>query len=123
MDWWVRKNWFQHESTINFVNRYLLENRQALAVSYTKTTAFLESHGIKYIAGQAGPFLLVDVRGKLTSATFESDRLLWCKLLDGGVYLAPGSVFYIKEPGFFRLTFALPWDELHAGLNRFVNAL
>jgi 1-aminocyclopropane-1-carboxylate synthase len=104
-------------------NRYLLENRQALAVSYTKTTEFLKSHSIRYIAGQAGPFLLVDIRSKLLSSPLESDKLLWHKMLDGGVYLAPGFVFHIKEPGFFRLTFALPWEDLQAGLNRFINAL
>lgn len=100
-----------------------MENRQALAASYTRTTEFLKSEGIDYIAAQAGPFLLVDIRNKLVSATSESDDLLWAKMLDGGVYLAKGSVFYIGQPGFFRLTFALPWDELHKGLTRFIKAL
>ncbi|KAI7889371.1 pyridoxal phosphate-dependent transferase [Mucor mucedo] len=110
-------------SDTKWIDEYLLENRQALAASYTRTTEFLKSEGIDYIAAQAGPFLLVDIRNKLVSATSESDDLLWAKMLDGGVYLAKGSVFYIGQPGFFRLTFALPWDELHKGLTRFIKAL
>lgn len=100
-----------------------MENRKALAVSYTKTTEFLSSQGINYIAAEAGPFLLVDIRNKLASISSESDDLLWTKMMEGGVYLAKGSVFYIDQPGFFRLTFALPWEILHQGLTLFIKSL
>lgn len=99
-----------------------MENRQALAESYKKTTQFLKTHDVDYIEAEAGPFMLLDLR-KYVEPTFEANKLLWRRLLDSGVYFAQGVGFYTPEPGYLRLTFALPWSVLEIGLTRFIKEL
>jgi 1-aminocyclopropane-1-carboxylate synthase len=79
-------------------------------------------HKIDYIEGEAGVFFLLDVRSH-GIATFKDEQDLLVRMVDYGVYIAPGFSFYTNEPGFFRLTFALPWPILENGLKQFVKAL
>lgn len=102
--------------------RYLQENRQLLAETYVKTTQFLNENNIDFIPGEAGPFFMIDVRSIVRrnhnrEATFEDENQIWHNMITHGVYLAPGFVFHSIVPGFFRLTFALPWETLEHGLN------
>lgn len=93
-----------------------------LAEAYTKTTQFLTKHNIDFIPGEAGPFFMIDVRSIIRQkrnreATFEDETQLWHNMITHhNVYLAPSSVFHSRDPGFFRLTFALPWETLEHGL-------
>ncbi|GAN10347.1 aminotransferase [Mucor ambiguus] len=111
-----------------WIDEYLQENRQMLAEAYTKTTQFLTKHNIDFIPGEAGPFLMIDVRSIIRrkrnrKATFEDETQLWHNMITHGVYLAMSSVFHTRDPGFFRLTFALPWETLEHGLNLVLKSL
>jgi bifunctional pyridoxal-dependent enzyme with beta-cystathionase and maltose regulon repressor activities len=105
-----------------------MANRQALAKSYIKTTDFLKAHDIRFIPAQAGPFFMIDIRPVIRrlyerEATVADEKRIWHKMVNHGVYLAPSFVFHSKTPGFFRITFALPWNRLEDGLNRMLNSL
>lgn len=41
-------------------------------------------------------------------------------MLKNGVWIATGEAFQSEEPGWFRLTFAMPEKELRFGLDRCV---
>lgn len=101
----------------------MLENRCALAESYSRTTEFLTLHNIDYLEAEAGPFMMIDLGPHFNESSFEYEKTLMHRMLDQGVYLAPGFAFHTHRPGFFRLTFALPWNELHAGLNKLLKAI
>ncbi|CEP09166.1 hypothetical protein [Parasitella parasitica] len=112
----------------DWIDTYLQENRQALANTYLKTTRFLKEHNIDFIPGEAGPFFMIDLRSIIRQkhnreTTFNDENQLWYKMIDCGVYLAPGFAFHTQYPGFFRLTFALPWETLEHGLNIMLKAL
>jgi 1-aminocyclopropane-1-carboxylate synthase len=99
-----------------------------LADSYTKTTDFLKAHEIPFVPAQAGPFFMIDIRPLIRrlhkrEATAADERRIWHKMVDHGIYMAPSFVFHCKTPGFFRITFALPWNRLENGLNRMLKSL
>ncbi|KAI8378857.1 pyridoxal phosphate-dependent transferase [Choanephora cucurbitarum] len=111
-----------------WIDDYLARNREALAISYVRTTEFLNEHQIGYIEAEAGMFFLVDTRSIIRKkyhreATIEDEKKIWRNLIDAGVYLAPGYAFHVEPPGFFRLTFSLEWEPLSRGLNAIVQVL
>lgn len=81
----------------------------------------MKLHNIDYIEGEAGVFFLIDVRSSGIS-TFSEEEALVSRMIQHGVYLAPGFAFHTTEPGFFRLTFSLPWSILETGLKQLVKA-
>ncbi|CAO3611888.1 unnamed protein product [Mucor hiemalis] len=113
-------NFFSDEK---WIDDYLEENRCALAASYSKTTEFLKLHNVNYLEAEAGPFMLLDLKSYFDEPTFEFEKTVWHRMVNNGVYLAPGFAFHSHRPGFFRLTFALPWDVLQIGLNRMIQVL
>ncbi|KAI7901020.1 pyridoxal phosphate-dependent transferase [Cokeromyces recurvatus] len=114
-------NWFKDE---RWIDEYILENRQALADNYIRTTQYLKEHQINFIPGEAGLFFLIDIRSLLkknfNEITHEDEKYIWHTLIDHGVYMAPSFVFHSKIPGFFRLTFAIPWEILEKGLDNII---
>lgn len=105
-----------------------MTNRYVLANSYTKATDFLKAHDIQFLSAQAGPFFMIDIRPIIRrlhdrDATVADERRIWLRMVDHGVYLAPSFAFHFKTPGFFRLTFALPWNRLENGLNIIIKSL
>ncbi|GAA5879679.1 hypothetical protein JCM3774_002406 [Rhodotorula dairenensis] len=120
---------------------YLAQNRCAVARTYTYLTSWLQAHDIAYRPATAGHFVIVDFRKQVESLArqdalqkqkedpprsqfegksqrFEYEIALFHRLLDGGVYLGPGSLYAFAEPGFFRFTFCLRRNELEVVLDR-----
>ena len=62
--------------------------------------------GIPVTGGEAGFFVLVDLRAHLDAPTREAEERLWRRLLDVGINLTPGAAIRSEEPGLFRLCFA-----------------
>jgi 1-aminocyclopropane-1-carboxylate synthase len=91
----------------DWVSSYLAEMRSRLGRSYAATTGALERAGIPYIAGHAGLFLLLDMRGFLAEPTWDAEGALWRTILEGAnVNLTPGAACRVGVPGFLRVCFA-----------------
>ncbi|KAI0867721.1 pyridoxal phosphate-dependent transferase [Hypoxylon argillaceum] len=82
---------------------------------------FLVFHKISFYRPVAGCFLWARLGG--SSASKESDLALWQKFASAGVALATGSAFHETEQGWFRITYALPQDDLQKGIRRIEAAL
>ncbi len=99
-------------------------NNDRLRAAYRFVKSALSRYAIPYFESDAGLFLLIDLRSKLESASFESELELWRRLFyDGKLNTSPGSVFRCAEPGFFRICFAHPEPLLQHGVVRLQNVL
>ncbi|KAJ5556100.1 hypothetical protein N7494_000015 [Penicillium frequentans] len=77
---------------------------------------FLSFHKIVFYSPVAGCVMWGRVGGE--RATKQTDTELFGKLAAAGVVLGAGSRFKSQEPGWFRITFALPRKDLIEGLRR-----
>ncbi|KAI0537960.1 pyridoxal phosphate-dependent transferase [Xylaria digitata] len=82
---------------------------------------FLTFHNISFYRPTAGCFLWARLGG--SSATKESDAALWQKFASVGVAVAIGGAFNETEQGWFRITYALPQEDLRKGIHRIEIAL
>ncbi|RYC64155.1 hypothetical protein CHU98_g2047 [Xylaria longipes] len=82
---------------------------------------FLAFHNVSFYRPTAGCFLWARLGG--SSATKESDAALWRKFASAGVALAIGGAFSETERGWFRITYALPQEDLEKGIRRIETAL
>lgn len=55
--------------------------------------------------------------------TQECETELSWRMISSGVWLATGEAYRSEDPGWFRLTFAVPISELDVGLQRLAVAL
>lgn len=92
---------------------YLIEMRSRLRKSYKATSSALDAAGIPHIGGDAGMFLLADMRRFMDEATWDAEDRLWRRILhEANVGLTPGSACHIGEPGFMRICFATESSEI-----------
>ena len=47
--------------------------------------------------------------------TEQEEMDMYHRCLDAGVYVNPGSTFYTAEPGWFRIIFSIPLENLRIG--------
>lgn len=76
------------------LENYLSTNILRMQSAYARMTSWLEQHHIPYVPAAAGHYVFVNLRQFLPSGPAddaEREAQLWLDLLDGGVYLAPGS--------------------------------
>jgi DNA-binding transcriptional MocR family regulator len=104
-----------------FSNLQTLENildrsKSRLRIAAEMVGNFLSFHHIAFYSPVAGCFMWARVGGEL--ATKETDAELLEKCAAAGVAVAAGSKFNGGEPGWFRLTIALPRKNLIEGLCR-----
>ncbi|KAK9704542.1 hypothetical protein K7432_010122 [Basidiobolus ranarum] len=106
---------------------FVAENKQRLLRSYQRLTSFCDQHNIKFRPSSAGHFVWFDFRDEVqmltTSDSKDAELLLWNAFITQGVYTAFGDAFHSEVSGYFRVTFALPWDMLQIGLNRMLSVL
>ncbi|CAG7916117.1 unnamed protein product [Penicillium olsonii] len=108
-----------------FVSNFVAKARQSLASGYRLTTSILEKEGIKFIRGNAGFFVYVDLSPYLPSGDLspkEREFSLAQRILDAGVFLHPGEE-HSKDVGWFRLVFSQEEVILKEGLRRLIGAL
>lgn len=110
---------------VAWLDRYLVTLRQRLTESDATARSILRDHGISTIDGDAGIFLLADLRPFLTTPTWEAESDLWRALIDeADVNLTPGSACRVAVPGFMRVCHAsVSADDLVEGLERVVSVL
>ncbi|KAI0867138.1 pyridoxal phosphate-dependent transferase [Xylaria cubensis] len=82
---------------------------------------FLAFHNVSFYRPTAGCFLWARLGG--SSATKESDAAMWQKFASAGVALAIGGAFSETERGWFRITYALPQEDLEKGVRRIETAM
>ncbi|CZR61387.1 related to 1-aminocyclopropane-2-carboxylate synthase 2 [Phialocephala subalpina] len=101
-------------------------NKHGLPSSLTTSdlcTSILAEVNIPYISSNCGPFIWIGLRAFLKEKTIAGERIIADKMLECGVWLATGEVFVSEEPGWFRITFAVPESELRFGIDRLKKAL
>lgn len=103
---------------------FIDEMRRRLGSAHDVAVSALENEGIAHWRAEAGFFVMIDLRGHLAEPTFEAERDLWLRMVDGGVNLTPGSACRSSEPGLFRLCFAAtPIESIPLGVDRIAAVL
>ena len=90
--------------------------------AYTCASNALKRMGVDHVPADSGQFMMVDLRAAMTQMngrppTIEDEKKLMATLLQHGVYIVPGHAFYIRESGFFRITFTVNEDRLKKGID------
>lgn len=99
----------------------LARNRLDLRSAAEYVGDFLAFHNVSFYRPAAGCFLWARLGG--ADATAESDAELWRRFASAGVALATGRAFNETEHGWFRITYALPREDLQRGVRRIETAL
>ena len=66
-----------------------------------------------------GPFIWLDLSSFLLQNSLQDERDLAREMIEKGVWLATGEAYRSEEPGYFRMTFAIPEQELELGVQRY----
>ncbi len=70
-------------SDTTFVDSFIKTNQNNLAEAYQQVTTCLNECGIPFIGGQAGFFIILDLRKYLPNAKdWDSEMKLWTFLVD-----------------------------------------
>ena len=77
---------------------------------------FAEFHGLTYYKPVAG--LYIWVRLSKDCETFDQEEVIVQQCAKHGVLVGSGADYSEIQAGWFRLTFALPWDDFLEGLRR-----
>lgn len=81
---------------------------------------FAEFHQLEYYKPVAG--LYIWLRLSAECATFDDEEALVQRCSQLGVFVGSGADYAEPQPGWFRLTFAIPEDKLLQGLRRIEEA-
>jgi aspartate/methionine/tyrosine aminotransferase len=94
------------------LSRLIQLNSERLLDCYRHLTEFLDSRGIEYIPATAG--LFVFARLMPTAKSWDDEASLQQCLRREGVLVSPGRLYHLpsEQNGWFRLTFAIPKDQL-----------
>ncbi|KAF3079955.1 hypothetical protein TWF569_011001 [Orbilia oligospora] len=130
-----------------FLDQFVIENQKKLGEHYQILVNWFEKHNIPYVAGSnAGFFVWTDLRrylakiklpkgddGKIPGGKTnipgqpegaqKRDKILWDKMIDGGVYVGSAEMFFGEEHGWYRFSFSTPREELELGLSRMEKVL
>jgi len=97
-------------SDVEELDGILSQNRMGLAQSASFVTGFLTHHGVDFVRPSAGVFIWARLGG--ASCTWEAEKELSHKLQVHGVSVGAGSGYCATEPGWFRITFAVPAESM-----------
>ncbi|XP_042225161.1 probable inactive 1-aminocyclopropane-1-carboxylate synthase-like protein 2 [Homarus americanus] len=97
---------------------YLPTNQERLAKAHHKICQRLQEMEIAVCKGQGGLYVWANLQAYLQPCTEEREMALFMALVDGGVCILPGKKLYCVNPGWFRIIFAVPDEELEEGLSR-----
>ncbi|PTB75341.1 PLP-dependent transferase [Trichoderma longibrachiatum ATCC 18648] len=96
-------------------------NTQRLRTAAQMAIRFAEFHGLSYYKPVAG--LYVWLRLSDDCSTFDEEEALVQRCSQRGVFVGSGADYSEPQPGWFRLTFALPEEKLLEGLRRIEEAM
>lgn len=69
-------------------------------------------------ADSRGNFVWVNLGARLGFNSAAEEKAVFQKLLDGGVYIAPGTAYHNPTAGWYRVTFSVARGNLDIGLGR-----
>ncbi|CAM8876684.1 unnamed protein product [Rhodiola kirilowii] len=96
-----------------FVDNYIFESADRLAMRHQRFTAGLGQVGIGCLESNSGLFLWMDLHKMLKDQTFDAEMELWKLIIyDVKLNVSPGQSFHCAEPGWFRVCFANMDDEV-----------
>ena len=107
-------------SDLEWIDWHIKENKIRLKAQYNATIKYLESRNIEYLPASGGFFVWMNL-SKLLNQNLplaEQEKDLWIRLIERGVYLAPGAAFHFDKVGWFRIVFTLPLETVLLGLER-----
>jgi aspartate/methionine/tyrosine aminotransferase len=103
---------------------FLDRMRSRLLEAYEHVTGELAGNGIPFLPVRGGIVLWLDLRGFLTSASFDGERSLFDRIFEElKVSITPGQAFHCLEPGWFRLCFTVPETHRAEGVRRLLTYL
>lgn len=108
-------------SDLLVLEHILIRNRMFLRNAAELVGDFLSFHLFSFYRPVAGVFIWTRLGGE--SATKESDAEMMTRFASAKVAVASGAPFHAKEPGWFRITFAIPHNDLIEGLRRIEAAM
>lgn len=82
---------------------------------------FAEFHQLEYYKPVAGLYIWLRLSAECT--TFDDEEALVHRCSQLGVFVGSGADYAEPQPGWFRLTFAIPEDKLLQGLRRIEEAV
>ncbi|XP_059173665.1 1-aminocyclopropane-1-carboxylate synthase-like protein 1 [Physella acuta] len=97
--------------------------RRRMRERFTKTRDMLTSYGVEVFPTPATIFMWANFSQFLSDNSFEAERDLFGKFLDGGVFFLPGQSCYSPEPGWFRLVLSLDAQVHEEGFVRLKQVL
>lgn len=114
-----------------FTGKYIETNRERLFQSHEHLVRLLKKHDIEYRDGcNAGFYVWVNLGKKYldthpgeTGEGPEFTDKLFYKLLENKVYVAHGTAYGSKDPGWLRLAFSHPFPWLEETMLHIVHAL
>ncbi|OWZ30063.1 hypothetical protein C356_06044 [Cryptococcus neoformans c45] len=100
------------------LKKFITTNRQLLGEAQAFIRKWFEDRGVPVADHNAGNFVWVNLGAALEFDDVTTEKRIFQKLLDGGVYIAPGSAYHYHIPGWYRVTFSVARDNLLVGLGR-----
>ncbi|OCF34966.1 hypothetical protein I316_03513 [Kwoniella heveanensis BCC8398] len=102
---------------------FIETNQARLADAHSFTRGWFEARGVHVAKSNAGNFIWVNLGAAVGFDDAITEKKVFQKLLDGGVYIAPGSAYHYHIAGWYRITFSVPRDNLIVGLNKIESLL
>lgn len=103
------------------LDNFIVTNRQRLSTSYAILSDFFASWNIRFVSASAGLYIWAKLDEGV--CTWEAEETLWKNLNRNGVGVSAGHSYHAAEPGWFRITFAMPEGVLRKALQRIEVAL
>ncbi|WVQ76353.1 hypothetical protein IAR50_006018 [Cryptococcus sp. DSM 104548] len=105
------------------LNNFLNKNKERLGEAQAFVRDWFEERGVVVADSNAGNFVWVNIGQKLGGIDANTERMIFQKLLDSGVYIAPGTAYHYDMPGWYRITFTVARKNLVVGLERIERVL
>ena len=115
--------WLNLLSDKDFLDHHLLTMQKGLMNAYNYATRRLKENGVRYNAASVSSFIWIDLAEYLEEDNEDAELALNWRMVKAGVWLSMGASFGSEKHGNYRLTFAIPSDELELGLGRMFNVL
>ncbi|WVR03444.1 hypothetical protein IAU60_000435 [Kwoniella sp. DSM 27419] len=97
---------------------FLTTNRARLTEAHAFARGWFEDRGVHVANSNAGNFIWVNLGQALGFTDDLTEKEVFQRLLDGGVYIAPGTAYHYHVAGWYRITFTVPRDNLLVGLSK-----
>ena len=102
-------------------DKFINLNRKRLACAYETMAAFLRGRHIQYVPACAGIYIWVKLSKKVQS--WDQEAELTKLLAEKQVAVSAGKSYAAREPGWYRLSFAIEPEKMQEGLKRLAGGI